>query len=990
MKREKLLSLTLLSLFVFSALIPLVITKADLTNSDNPTRIYRKTILDVNGDKIDDAFTREIEKKGEYIIDAVLTFDHMITSRDRFNLFKLGVTNSGEFWDQGRRTLITTTRDNLANIASLNGLVSISSGEKRIIIVAILGDDSSDLDALTIYKGARIYHSVGCAILNHYSGVENDINLLGDYTLIADTTDSRFYPTVAEDNYNNQYNPNVNLLASSTFLNATGMWNLGYEGNNVKVGNIDTGVNDGHKAINGRVIAAQSFVTIANGYDYDDLTTTDPHGHGSHTSGIILANDPDNTQNTGVAPEALLYFAKVGSSATLPSIIEALVWLGTTIKVSVINFSFGGTDTPGRDAIEIAFANVARNKKILACVSAGNEGDTGYYTIGSPGSVADVLTVGALNTEGSPPYTGEYYSSRAMTADDEFKPDVIAPGGNIYSLSRIADGYTYMSGTSMAAPHITGAVALLVQACFENGITVNPGVFKAALMKSSTEIASLDPRIQGRGAPNIGKAWMYILEASRVENVPLIGTLNPIVSPVSWWSTLYQGQVYEQYLTTVCSEKINKTLEATGTAAQFITIGSFSYQWSDVILVTYTIPLNATVGHYTGQFTFKFNETVLDTADISFDIAPSNGKRVLLNYRTTNWPNDHMYGQYAKFSEGLYDYSYALSEQLTYLDTGILNNYDLVWLPDPFSITFPIDGDINTKDTYNPWTEGEKTALTDFVASGGSVLIVFNGPVKIVDAELGTYYAGTNISTINDWTNQYGINVAYQIFAGAVPVVIAPTGLSPLTMGVTGMDHYGTYIEMSGDAVQISAYTTGSTTKAGAASYQHPSGGRVIAVSTNFLFDTIGYINGYNFGSTQNDVFAQNIVRWATAKHRIQRDNITVTPNGYATLRYSYLSGSGADFTGYVVKPDLTQAALTFTEVSTDIWEAEYNCTAIGDYEFYIECGTSGEEDFDYYVATISGTTPPTETGSIAPIIVVILTGFGLASWSLIARIKRN
>ncbi|HUT82965.1 MAG TPA: S8 family serine peptidase [Candidatus Bathyarchaeia archaeon] len=990
MKRGKILSLVLLSLFVLSILTPIAITKADLIfNVNHSTRIYQKLITDMNGDKIDDKFTREIERKNEYIINATLTFDHKITSRDRLSLFKLGVTETGEFWDQGRRTLITTTRDNLANVAELNGLVSITSGEKRVIIVGILGDDTSDLDALSIFDGARIYHPVGCAILHYYTGVENDIKLLGDYTLIADTTDSRFYPTV-EEVEKVIYTPDLYLSISAQFLNATGMWNLGYDGTGINIGNIDTGINYNHKAISGRVINTQSFVTIENGYSTEDLTITDFNGHGSHTSGIILANDSDSSLNRGMAPDAFLSFAKVGSSATPASIIEAALWLSNIIGVSVINFSYGGTDTPGLDSVEIAFANTVKNENVLICVSAGNEGTSGTYSIGSPGSTADVLTVGALDSVITPIVAS--YSSLGLTADNCLKPDVLAPGTSIYSLSNIGDGYVYKSGTSMAAPHITGVVALLAEACFANSIDINPGVFKAALMKSCTEIVGTNVLKQGRGYINVGKAWNYILKASRVENIPLLGTLNPISSPISWFETLLQGQVHEQYLTTVCSQKINKTLEVSGDAAQFITVAPFITDWSDIVKVTYTIPVDAIIGHYTGYFNFKFNDTVLETADIAFDVAPSNGKRMLLNFRTTNWGIDHMYGQYAKFSEGILDNEYVLSEQLTYLDTGILANYECVWLADPFSITFPNndDDDYTTKDTYNPWTESEKDALTDYVANGGSVLIVFNGPTVEDDPEFGLIYGGTNTSTINDWTDQYGIHVTDTIFPESYPIVIGSSNLSPLTFGITGIDHYGTYIDVSGDAVQVSEYTAG-TAKAGAATYQDPSGGRVIVVATNFLFDTAGFINSYNPGTTQNDVFALNIVRWATAQHRIQRDCITFDSSGLATLRYNYLMGSGGDFTGYIVKPDSTQANLVFTETSPNIWEAVYNCSYnYGEYAFFVECGITGEDDFDYFI-TNYGEISPSETSGlsgITSIIIAIITGFGLAGWSLLLRIK--
>ncbi|NHJ87875.1 MAG: S8 family serine peptidase, partial [Asgard group archaeon] len=558
MKHGKIFSLIFLSLLAFSLFTPSVILNANLSfPNTSSTKIYQKTIIDVNGDKIDDNFAKEIDVKGKYLIDAVLTFDHKMKSNDHFNLLKLGVTTSNEFWDQGHRTIVTTTSNNLVNIAKLAGLTSITSGEKRVIIVGIQGKDTSDLEALKIFKDVRIFHSIGCAIIRYYTGVENDIKLLGDYTLIADTTDSRFYPTVEIDE-NTDFTSKYLLINTATFLNATGMWAIGYDGSGIKVGNIDTGINVVHDAISGRIGGAQSFITSENNYDHEDLTITDPTGHGSHTSGIIMANDLVDANNRGMAPDALLYMAKVGAIATVASILEAINWLTTVVNVSVINFSYGGTDSPGYDAVQLAFANTIKNNNILVCISASNEG-SGTYTIGTPGSTDDVLTVGALYNIIIPSVAS--YSSRGLTADNHLKPDVLAPGTNIYSLSRVGDDYVYMSATSMAAPHLTGAVALLVEACNANSIAINPGVFKAALMKSCTAISGTSVLAQGRGYVNIGKAWNYIQNASRVDNTPLIGVLNPTANPIPWFDTLLQGQVHEQYLTTVSSQKINKTLE---------------------------------------------------------------------------------------------------------------------------------------------------------------------------------------------------------------------------------------------------------------------------------------------------------------------------------------------------------------------------------------------------------------------------------------------
>jgi len=790
MRRLNIISISLLSLFLFSAVTPLVLVKADFSDATNPETafVYQQTFLDVNGDKIADKFSRELLKSTNTVIEAAIVFDKQITTGDRYDLTRLGVELSGEVWDQGHRTLVTTTKDNLDRIAGLDGVTLITSADIRFIMVAILGDDFSDFHALERYEGAQIFWGVGCALVPYYSGVENDINRLGEFTAIVDSTDMRYMkdevPSESTD-----MEAQVTTLSTSQLINATGLWDMGYKGSGVKVGNIDTGINSAHLAFSGRVIAAESFITYALGYDHEDLTTTDFNGHGTHTSGTILGDDSVNFNYQGVAPEALLYFAKIDSPATLPSMIAGLNYLAADKKVDVINLSFGGGDGVGRDVVEIAFANVVRSKKISCSISAGNEGDTGFYSVGSPGTCDDVITVGALDSTGMP-YGLEYYSSFGLSADDHMKPDLLAPGAEILSCSHIGNGYVTKSGTSMAAPHVTGALALLVQACEGEGITFNPGVFKAALMLSG-ELIGVELMMQGRGYINVGHAFTLIKNAPVGNGFPLIGALNPVVSPLHFWENLAQGQVHEQYLTTVTSQKINLTLEVTGDAAAYITVGSFITAYTNPLKVTYTIPVDAPVGTVTGLFTLKFNETVLDTAAIEFDILPSTGHRMLLSFRTTDYSIDHMYGQYAEFSEGILDAGFVISEQNVFLDSGVLANYEAVWLPDPFNFDYPYGylDEWDTTETYNPWTEGEKTALTDYVQSGGSVFLCFLGETEENIDGYGIIQTNTNVSVLNEWTEQFGIHVRDTIWTSPSTVIVDPVGYHPLTAGVTGIDH---------------------------------------------------------------------------------------------------------------------------------------------------------------------------------------------------------
>jgi len=984
MRRGRILSLSLLTLFLLTAFAPFVVNKAQLPEKeDSGAIIFRQQLVDTNGDKIEDKLMRTIESQNNYIVDVVLTFNHKITDYDLSRLTRAGVSVSKEIWSLGRKVKVTTTINNIEKLASYSDINLISTAEKRFIMVAIDGEDYSDLAALEKYD-AEIFWSVGCALVRHYSGIEDDINLLGDYTVIQDTTDIRYHSLITTPPKDALVN--TRTVDTVNTINASSMWSEGYEGAGIKVGVIDSGINQFHVDFSGRVIAAQSFIKIEYGYDHDDTTPDDVSdvGHGTHVSGTIAGDGTANPNYVGVAPQALIYMGKVADGATLQSIIAALDWLVGTIKVKVINFSMGATDSPGEDVEEIAWKNAVRVNKVVCVTSAGNEGENGFYTIGSPAGLADMISVGAADDTGTP-VSLAYFSSNGPTVDDQMKPDVLAPGYAIWAPAHDSNtGYRMLYGTSMASPHVTGAVALLIEACNDNGFAYNPGLIKAALMKTATPI-NVDILKQGRGVINVGKAWTYIKHAATVDSYKAVGVCNPTVEPLFWWDELLQGQVTEQYLTCASPYKINLSLEISGTAASFITVETERLHWSTVFKVTFSIPTTATVGPYTGTIAFKYNENVLDTITIDFTVVASSGKRMLLNYGTTDWGIDHMYGQYRHFSADVLDNKYVLSEQKTTLDSGILDNYEAVWLPDPFNFDFPnsYEGDWN-RTTPTAWTESEQTALTNFVANGGTVFICFNGPREEDIEGYGTIVSGTNVTTLNEWTTQYGIEVRHTYFTKPTPIVVAPNGSHALTYGVTGVDHYGTSLKISGDAVNVVSVAEGSN-YATLAVYQHPNGGRVIIWTTNFALDSEGYLNKYNSGLTQNDVLGRNLVRWALAEHRIQRVNITAEKKT-VTITYKYLSGPGADFSGKVVFPDSTEVSLTFTDIGSNLWQAQFEAGKEGLYDILVECGTTGKDDFDYYQYNF------VKSGGIgiSPLVVILLSSFGLAAWYLVQRIRRK
>ena len=213
-------------------------------------------------------------------------------------------------------------------------------------------------------------------------------------------------------------------------------------GEGVRVGIIDTGVDYNHIELKNRIKDGINTIDAS----LDDIQ--DYNGHGTHVAGIIAA-EKNGIGVVGVAPKAELYVAKSfdkKGKSNFHAIEKAVNWM-IEKKVDVVNMSFSSS-FGGRAYTELIHRLYLNGISIIC--AAGNEGEYGENTIGYPAKFNDTVAVCAIDIN---KHIADFSSSGTSA-------EICAAGIDIYS-TYLNGGYALLSGTSMAAPIITGAVAIL-------------------------------------------------------------------------------------------------------------------------------------------------------------------------------------------------------------------------------------------------------------------------------------------------------------------------------------------------------------------------------------------------------------------------------------------------------------------------------------------------------------------------------------------------
>lgn len=364
----------------------------------------------------------------------------------------------------------------------------------------------------------------------------------------------------------------VNVYNQS--IGADQLWNQPpyLQGQGVGIAVLDSGIQTTHADIAGRVVSGKSIIPSSEMYD--------GYGHGTFVAGLIAGNGATQQgRYIGVAPRSQLINVKVTTvtgASTESDVIAGLQWVyenRAAYNIRVVNLSLNASraqsyhTSPLSAACEILWFN-----GVVVVTSAGNRGADTIYP---PASDPFVITVGAADDMGTPSISDDKiasFSAYGVTKDGVKKPDLIAPGRYIvgpralaslltllYPKNVVDRNYIRISGTSAAAPIVSGAIALLLQ----NEPQLTPDQVKHRLLVTANrqwtgyeegkagagylDIAAA-VRHKSKGNANTGIAVSRLLSTG---STPITQLLNPAIGhqwdSVSWssvsWSSVSWSSV---------------------------------------------------------------------------------------------------------------------------------------------------------------------------------------------------------------------------------------------------------------------------------------------------------------------------------------------------------------------------------------------------------------------------------------------------------------
>jgi subtilisin family serine protease len=573
---------------------------------------------------------------------------------------------------------------------------------------------------------------------------------------------------------------------------------LSETGTNTNIAILDTGLDTSHRDfenILARVEYQESFVSADHGYTVTEEDINDLNGHGTHVAGIAAGSGSVNSMYLGVAPNAKLTILKIGSSLGQITSSGLLAAIETAINrnADIISLSVGFFPSDPDNILSLA-VDKAVAKGVSVVIAAGNSGSNNGTT-STPASSRLSISVGAYDTQNK---NVADFSSRGLSSDGRIDPDIVAPGVNIIAplaSNSVSDwsvrwfdptpifdsNYIGFSGTSMSAPVVAGAIALLL----ERYPDLNPMTIRTALTKTAKDLGNPE-NVQGAGLIDIQAAMNYIDSNQEEKDVwdylPKKGVLmNSQIPRILFPTEEYTLRMFvtSSISLSISVELLDANANANASLSKAITIFEENKYDSNNTFGAYTefvIKINPQIGGSLGKYSGSIKITINDSPHNLLSIGTFTVKNPDTNIY---WSSYHSSGtDYPNSNFQLLDtilrknsvYTVNFNKILEYY---ALKQYDIVILTEPESTLFL----------------EEINALVQYVEEGGNLMI------------WGSYYPFTNNDNLNTISNQFGVEFLTKTFwdvedDGIQQSLISPDPLS-LELNLSEIDYFSSVSELS-------------------------------------------------------------------------------------------------------------------------------------------------------------------------------------------------
>ena len=291
-------------------------------------------------------------------------------------------------------------------------------------------------------------------------------------------------------------------------IGAPAAWQQGYDGTGVTIAIVDTGIDDSHDDLAGRVVAAEVFS--------DSPSSNDLYGHGTHVASIAAGTGAaSDGRYSGVAYGAELVNAKVlddYGSGLESWVIAGMEWAAIDQDADVINLSLTGGPSDGTDPVSLAVNALTADEGALFVTAAGNRGGR-PESVEAPATADAALAVGAVDKSDQ---LTDFTAWGPRLDGTGVKPEIVGPGESITAARAdgseigqpVGEDYMELSGTSMSAPHVAGAAALLLDA----HPTWSWAQLKSALVTSAADVGATVFQ-QGGGRVDVAAALAQTVHA---------------------------------------------------------------------------------------------------------------------------------------------------------------------------------------------------------------------------------------------------------------------------------------------------------------------------------------------------------------------------------------------------------------------------------------------------------------------------------------------